>query len=126
MALLHRISGEPEFRSDREGSEMETETIIRLDAAHWRAVDDMYDALLAALGAPQWHGRNLNALEESLADDDINKVRQPLSIEVAGSDGASPMVRRALDGLVEVIRDLRDTHQAKIDLSFIPPRNKQR
>lgn len=105
---------------------METETIIRLDAAHWREVDDLYNALLAALGAPQWHGRNLNALEESLADDDINKVRQPFSIEVASADRASPIVRRALDGLADLVRDLRDTHQAKIDLSFIPPRHKQR
>jgi RNAse (barnase) inhibitor barstar len=40
--------------------------IIELDAKEWKTVHDFYDALLAALGAPEWHGDNVNALNDSI------------------------------------------------------------
>jgi hypothetical protein len=45
---------------------------INLDARAWRNRDDFYGALLPSLGAPHWHGRNLDALNDSLRYDDIN------------------------------------------------------
>ena len=35
---------------------------IALDGGRWSSLDDLYDQLLTALGAPDWHGRNADAL----------------------------------------------------------------
>jgi RNAse (barnase) inhibitor barstar len=59
--------------------------IIRLDASAWRSQNDFYSALLPELGAPAWHGRNLDALEESLRDGDINAVEPPFRVVVTGA-----------------------------------------
>ena len=53
-------------------------TKITLDGENWVSTDHFYEALLAALGAPEWHGRNLDALEETLRAGDINAVNPPL------------------------------------------------
>ena len=41
--------------------------IIELDAAKWKTIIDFYDALLASLGAPEWHGKSPDALIDSMA-----------------------------------------------------------
>jgi hypothetical protein len=40
--------------------------IIALDGQYWRTGADFYRALLAGLGAPKDHGRNLNAVIDSV------------------------------------------------------------
>jgi hypothetical protein len=55
---------------------------IELDAAVWKTALDFYDALLAALGAPMWHGRNINALIDSMIWGGINEVAPPYTIRV--------------------------------------------
>ena len=39
---------------------------ITLDAATWREFRDIYAALLPAMGAPDWHGPNLDAVYDAL------------------------------------------------------------
>ena len=39
-----------------------------LDAAAWRTTEDLHDALAASLSFPAWYGRNLDALDDLLAD----------------------------------------------------------
>ena len=38
--------------------------IITLDASRWTTAKDFYNAVLLAIGAPEWHGRNINAVVE--------------------------------------------------------------
>lgn len=57
---------------------------ITLDASAWRVEGDFYDAILAALGAPAWHGRNLDALAESIFDGQINSIDPPYAIRIVG------------------------------------------
>ena len=45
---------------------------LLLDGARWKTADDFYNAFLEAVGAPPWHGRNFNALRDSIAGGDIN------------------------------------------------------
>lgn len=52
--------------------------VITLDAVAWASPDDFYSALLPQLGAPVWHGRNLNALDDSLGGGSINALEPPL------------------------------------------------
>ncbi len=37
-------------------------TEIVLDGSEWKSAADFYSALLEAIQAPEWHGRNLDAL----------------------------------------------------------------
>ncbi len=56
-------------------------SLIRLDARDWRTRADFWAALLPALGAPDWHGPNLDALYDGLVAGD-NRVRPPLMVEI--------------------------------------------
>jgi hypothetical protein len=55
---------------------------IELDASNWMTWRDFYDALLFALGAPEYHGRNINALVDSMIWGGINKIEPPYSIRI--------------------------------------------
>jgi hypothetical protein len=53
--------------------------IIELDAGKWATDLDFYNALLAALGSPKWHGYSVDALVDSMIWGGINAV-EPLYI----------------------------------------------
>jgi RNAse (barnase) inhibitor barstar len=48
-----------------------------LDGSTWQNRDDVYDAFFKAVGAPDWHGRNFDALNDSIATGSINKIEVP-------------------------------------------------
>jgi RNAse (barnase) inhibitor barstar len=70
--------------------------IIELDASDWRREEHFYEALLPRLGAPAWHGRNLNAVEDSIFSGDINKVEPPFQIKVVGVEHLSSKMKNFL------------------------------
>ena len=37
-----------------------------LNGAEWTTRDDVYDSFFRAVGAPDWHGRNFDALRDSI------------------------------------------------------------
>ena len=59
--------------------------VISLDASRWLSPDDFYSAILPELGAPAWHGRNLDALDDSLGGGGINGLEPPFRVEVTGA-----------------------------------------
>jgi RNAse (barnase) inhibitor barstar len=75
---------------------------LLLDGARWKTADDFYNAFLEAVGAPPWHGRNFNALRDSIAGGDINAVGLLYGIVVLGT---SRMSEPAL-AIVERFREL--------------------
>ena len=60
--------------------------IIQLDATNWKTVADFYDALLAAIGAPEWHGDSPDALIDSMIWGGINAVEPPYTIHISGAE----------------------------------------
>lgn len=58
--------------------------IIELDARNWRTFGDFYDALLAGVGAPAWHGRSVDALIDSMIWGGINSVEPPYTVRISG------------------------------------------
>ena len=80
---------------------------IRLDGTAWQTEGDVYDALLSALGAPSWHGRNLDALNDTLAGNDVNRIRQPLSIMISGMNVMSAEAREFVERLRQLAVELR-------------------
>jgi RNAse (barnase) inhibitor barstar len=75
---------------------------ILLDGSSWRSVDDFYAALLPALGAPDTHGRSLDALNNSLRGGDLSQVDPPLTITISGIYAMAPDVERVVRGFAEL------------------------
>ena len=72
---------------------------IELDATHCSTIDDVFDALRPALGAPDWHGRTMNALIDSIGTGAINVIEPPYEITIAGAGSAAGDVREFLTDL---------------------------
>jgi RNAse (barnase) inhibitor barstar len=103
---------------------------ITLDAAAWRVFRDIHAAMLPALGAPDWHGPNLDAVYDALVaghyrvmsgsaaipndgaaevsgDDAGIEQARPLRVTVIKTGAASAAVRAYLARLVTVFDDAR-------------------
>jgi len=80
---------------------------IELDASDWRTTDDFYLALLPGLGAPDWHGHNLNALWDSLVGGEINAFEPPFDIEIKGMLQATHDVREIVRCFSDLAQEMR-------------------
>jgi len=98
--------------------------VIELDARNWRTELDFYNALLAALGAPEWHGRNLNALTDSMIYGGINAVEPPYSIRIRGTQKLAKNVRDQLETTKRVLGAARAEFRARrghdVEVEFEP------
>jgi RNAse (barnase) inhibitor barstar len=94
---------------------------IRLDAAKWKTRDDFYDALLSALGAPAWHGHNLDALKDSIGSDQINEVHLPFCFLIVGTDRLPVELRSCLKMFAKLVADLPMLERAGVKLICEPP-----
>jgi len=77
-----------------------------LDASQWKCKDDVYDSFFQAVGAPSWHGRNLDALHDSIATGQINQIETPYLIVIKNygkmEDGARQMAERFVSYMREL------------------------
>jgi len=80
---------------------------LQLDASNWKSADDIYESLFTAIGAPEWHGRHFDALNDSIVTGSINSVEVPYTISISGMNSANPEVRRLVADLVDFISALR-------------------
>ena len=77
--------------------------IIKLDASGWKSWTDYYDAILSALDAPHWHGRNANALFDSMVGGGINGVEPPYKIWIVGTSNLPADVLREIGYMVSSV-----------------------
>lgn len=77
---------------------------ISVDASDWRNAADGWDAILAALEAPAWHGRNLDALADSLSGG-VNGVEAPFALHLTGTAALPPDVAAWLDRVAQVFAE---------------------
>jgi nicotinamide-nucleotide amidase len=77
--------------------------VIKLDASGWTAPLDFYDALLTAIGAPNWHGRSVDALVDSMLYGGINAIEAPYRIWIVGAASLPEDVRKELDIVIVTI-----------------------
>jgi RNAse (barnase) inhibitor barstar len=80
---------------------------IELDGTNWKTSDDFYDAFFRAFGSPPWHGRNFNALRDSIATGHINQVELPYVIHISGVERAPTEIRAFVAGFCDLITELR-------------------
>ena len=77
---------------------------LMLDAKSWRTVDDLYDSFFEAVGAPAWHGRNFDALKDSIVTGKINQIEVPYRIHIQNYARMSRAARHLADPFVDLIQ----------------------
>ena len=80
---------------------------ILLDARDW-AVGSFYDAFFRAVGAPSWHGRNFDALRDSIGAGEINQIEVPYRLVIRNYAELTGPSKTITDDFVSLIGSLRD------------------
>jgi RNAse (barnase) inhibitor barstar len=79
---------------------------VVLDAAGWTCPDDVYNSFFLAVGAPNWHGRNFNALRDGIAAGQINELEVPYRLVVVNYQAAQPGAIPMAEDFFSLIREL--------------------
>jgi RNAse (barnase) inhibitor barstar len=79
---------------------------IVLDGSEWTTDDDVYDAFFRAVGAPEWHGRNFNALNDSIANGSINQLEVPYRLVIKHYNQIRGEAKRMTDDFVDLIHEI--------------------
>ena len=77
-----------------------------LNGADWATKDDVYNAFFTAVGAPEWHGRNLDALADSISGGSINQIEVPYRLIIEGYDRIGPHAKAMADSFINLVREL--------------------
>jgi RNAse (barnase) inhibitor barstar len=80
---------------------------ILLNANGWTSPDDFYHAFFEAVGAPTWHGRNFNALDDSIGEGGINAVEVPYRITIRNADSIREDIAAFIHDFGELIKQLQ-------------------
>lgn len=77
--------------------------------------DTLYAKLLDALGAPEWHEKNLDALWDTVTGDDVNRVRAPYVVIVRS---ASQLQLETEELVLKVHALFQDARTEGLDVQF--------
>ncbi|MGA2857719.1 MAG: barstar family protein [Candidatus Sulfotelmatobacter sp.] len=81
-------------------------TELILDASTWKTRDDVYTSFFKAVGAPEWHGRNLDALNDSISTGGINAVEVPYKLVIQHYGRVAPGAKQMADNFVDLVREI--------------------
>lgn len=85
--------------------------ILDIDASTWRSEDDFFIAIKRALGAPDWHGHNLNALVDSIVVGDMNEINLPFRLSIHNISKAPEEVARNVASMLAILnQEICDSH----------------
>lgn len=87
---------------------------VHCDLAECTTSRDVYERVLSALDATDWHSRNLDALWESVAGGGINGLVPPYRIEVDGYGGLPKELRDLVDRIGALFLDARRDRDADV------------
>jgi RNAse (barnase) inhibitor barstar len=87
-----------------------------LDASQWKTVEDLFLSFFKIVGAPEWHGKNFNALRDSIAGRDINQVATSYRIVFKNYDQVIPAVKSESDHFIAVIHELATNEGVPIEI----------
>ena len=100
--------------------------IIELDATEWKTVLDFYEALLPELGAPEWHGRSVDALIDSMIWGGINALEPPFKVRVLHLASAPKPIRDHVELTAQALAEARAEYQTRnggdvnVELQTVP------
>jgi RNAse (barnase) inhibitor barstar len=76
-----------------------------MDAVGWTSRDDIYSSFFEAVGAPPWHGKNLDAIWDSIRGGQINKIEVPFRLVFTNYAALSPSLKNDAERFIGVFRD---------------------
>jgi RNAse (barnase) inhibitor barstar len=77
-----------------------------LDDSSWNKPADLYNVFFRAVGAPSWHGRNFNALIDSIETGQINAIEVPYCIVIRNYDRIGSGAVKITADFVSLIKEL--------------------
>jgi RNAse (barnase) inhibitor barstar len=77
-----------------------------LDASTWKTDDDVYDSFFKAVGAPAWHGRNFDALIDSIEKGKINSIEAPYRLLIKHYNCIAVGAKKMADNFVDLIHEI--------------------
>lgn len=78
---------------------------IFIDWNSIQSLDDYLDIFLPKVEAPDWHGRNLDALNDSVVTGSINKIEPPYCIINMNSENLSHEAQNLFDAINGIYSD---------------------
>jgi RNAse (barnase) inhibitor barstar len=79
---------------------------LLLDGREWTTRDDVYNAFFRAVGAPEWHGRNFDTLNDSIATGSINEVEIPYTLVIKNYELIGGDAKRMTDDFIDLIHEI--------------------
>lgn len=92
---------------------------VVIDASAWLSGDDFMDGVLKGLDPPVWHGRNWNALRDSIIAGDINGVEPPYRLCLVGDRAPPEELRQWIRDLVDMVEEARGRGR-EIEITVAP------
>lgn len=68
--------------------------------------DDVYDGFFRAVRAPEWHGRNFNALIDSIETGNINALEVPFRLILNNDGSIGPGAKKMAAEFVDLIQEI--------------------
>lgn len=93
--------------------------LIEINAARCQSVEDFYRLLLAELGAPEWHGHNLDALWDSITAGDINHISAPYKVIVGGRQSLAGEITEVIDKIKSLFDEARHARLAEVEFVLV-------
>jgi RNAse (barnase) inhibitor barstar len=81
---------------------------VFMDGRNWKDKDDVYDSFFQAVGAPSWHGRNFDALNDSIGAGAINRIEVPYRLVIQNYDLIQEGARKMIGDFIALIHELKD------------------
>jgi RNAse (barnase) inhibitor barstar len=79
---------------------------VVLDGTGWSTKDDVYDAFFRAVGAPEWHGHNFDALRDSIAGGSINQLEVFYRLVIKNYDKIGGEAKGMSDDFIDLVHEL--------------------
>ena len=80
--------------------------ILRIHTRDWVSEAEIIDDLMIALQAPKWLTRDIDALWDSIVDDNLNGIRPPFKVIITNTSRATRDIERSLARLENLFSDL--------------------
>jgi len=79
---------------------------LNMDASSWKDREGLYLSFFKAVDAPEWHGKNFNALRDSIAVGDINGIEVPYCIVITNFASVPASLKQDAQDFIDLINEL--------------------
>src|SRR2546430_1205608 len=79
-----------------------------MDGTNWKSHNDVYDAFFKVVGAPSWHGRNFDALNDSICAGQINEIEVPYRLIIRNFNLIGAGAKKMANDFVDLIHELAE------------------